>query len=117
MNVDITGEHLAVPPGRHFSNVWTIGSVCSLLASLGSLLAIVVGGIWFAARLDLSTKEIPELIRAKNEQAKEIAVLQDQQRYTDSRYAEIMLQLARINAKLDQQNEYLYNDLPHNTKR
>lgn len=93
----------------HVHNTWTIGTVLAAATSVTSLLSMLIGGVWFAARLDESTKNIPTIVRQQGEQAQAIAVLQDQQHYTDMRYAEIMLQLTTINQKLDRQTDK-YND-------
>jgi len=91
---------------------WTFGNILSALVSIASLAAILIGGVFFLARLDNSTKDIPNLVKnqqmladKQNDQATSIAVLQDQQRYTDLRYAEIMNQLSLISAKIDKQAE------------
>lgn len=80
---------------------WTIGTVLAALTSTISLLATLVTVVWFAAKLDIVSQRVPSVQQRQNEQDRAIAVLQDQQHYTDLRYAEIMTQLATINQKLD----------------
>lgn len=94
---------------------WTVGTILASITSLLSLLSFIGATVWFAAQLDAATKGIPDILskqaettERQNKQAQEIAVLQNQQHYTDVRYAEIMAQLAEINAKLDRQGEKLY---------
>lgn len=84
---------------------WTIGTVLAAITSTVSLLATVVTVVWFAAKLDTVTQHVPSIQQRQSEQDRAIAVLQDQQHYTDLRYAEIMTQLAVINQKLDKQRE------------
>lgn len=99
-----------IPPGIHIPNAkkeWTIGTVLAALTSIFSLLATLCTVIWFAARLDTVTQHVPSIQQRQQEQDRSIAVLQDQQHYTDIRYAEIMTQLAAINQKLD--NGYAEN--------
>jgi len=94
---------------------WTVGTVLASITSILSLISLIGGIFWFASQLDSATKGIPDILRKQaemtektNKQAMEIAVLQDQQNYTNTRYAEIMSRLAEINAKLDRQNEKFY---------
>lgn len=90
----------------HIPNVkkeWTIGTVLAALTSVLSLLATLCTVIWFAAKLDTVTQHVPTIQQRQQENERSIAVLQDQQHYTDLRYAEIMTQLATINQKLDAQ--------------
>jgi len=96
----------------HVQNTWTVGTVLAAATSVTSLLSMLIGGVWFAARLDESTKNIPTLVRQQGEQAQAIAVLQDQQHYTDMRYAEIMAQLTTINQKLDRSSERALDQRP-----
>ena len=82
-------------------NVWTLGTVLSATTSLCSLGTMLVGGAWFASKINDSVVTIPKLTSQEYTLMQEVAVLQDQQHYTDMRYAEIMTQLASINQKLD----------------
>lgn len=91
-----------LPPVK---NVWTIGTILAATTSVVSLLSMLGGGIWFAARISDTTKDIPQLSSVQRANTLSIAVLQNQQHYTDLRYAEIMTQLAVINQKLDKQRE------------
>lgn len=84
-------------------NVWTLGTVLSATTSLCSLGTMLVGGAWFAAKINDSVATIPKLTSQEYTLMQEVAVLQDQQHYADLRYAEIMTQLAAINQKLDAQ--------------
>jgi hypothetical protein len=86
------GEHMHLPP---VEKSWTVGTVLAATLSAASLLSMIGSVIWFEAQLNDSTKNIPVLLQKESDDAKQIAVLQDQQHYTDERYAEIM-------AKLDQ---------------
>jgi hypothetical protein len=94
-----------------FPNIWTIGNVFSLLTSVSSLLVMGIGGLLVITRMENDSKQIPSLLLTTKEQSLQIAVLQDQQRNLDSKYGEIMLQLSRLDAKLDKQNEYLFDSL------
>lgn len=92
----------------HVRNTWTLGTVLAATLSAASLLSMLGGGIWFAARLDNATRNIPQIVEmerviseTEKTDALQIAVLQDQQKYTDMRYAEIMAELEKINQKLD----------------
>jgi hypothetical protein len=89
----------------HVRNSWTLGTVLAATTSVMSLLSMLIGGVWFAARLDESTKNIPAIILQVNQRARDVAVLQNQQHYTDMRYAEIMTELAKINEKLDRRRQ------------
>lgn len=89
-----------IPPVK---KEWTVGTVLAALTSILSLLATLCTVIWFAAKLDTVTQHVPTIQQRQMEQDRAIAVLQDQQHYTDLRYAEIMAQLATINQKLDAQ--------------
>lgn len=80
---------------------WTIGTILAVVTGISSLLATLCTVIWFAAKLDTATQHVPSIQQRQNEQDRAIAVLQDQQHYTDLRYAEIMTQLTAINQKLD----------------
>lgn len=60
-----------------------------------------------------ASQQIPTLAFRTSEQATDIAILREQQKNLDGKYAEIMLQLARLDAKLDKQNEYLFSSLQH----
>ena len=90
---------------KHFQNVWTAGSIFASTTSILSLLSMLVGGVWFAARIDLATQEIPSLIRTSNDRALRITSLEIKQQYTDARYVEIMAQLTDINRKIDNLRE------------
>ncbi len=85
-------------------NTWTVGTVLAGLMSAASLFTMLIGGVWFAARIDIATKPVPTMLTLQNLHSQQVAVLQDQQHYTDMRYAEIMLELAKINEKLDDQH-------------
>lgn len=100
-------------PKKHFhlSNVWTVGNTFSLLTSLGSLVIMAVGGVMMLTRMQTASQEIPNLLEVTKAQSLDIAVLKDQQRNLDGKYTEIMLQLSRLDAKLDKQNEYLFDSL------
>ena len=108
---DIDMAHLP-----HVDRTWTLGTVLAAVGSLLSLVSFIGGMIWFAAELKESTKNIPgilakqtDLSSVQGKQSQDIAVLQDQQHYTDMRYAEIMSQLAKISEKIDQQNKEFYD--------
>lgn len=101
------------PRNFYFSPVWTIGNVLFLLVSLGSLVATFIGGLIVITKMQDTSAQIPSLISTTKEHGLAIAVLQDQQRNLDSKYSEIMLQLSRLDAKLDKQNEYLFDSLQH----
>jgi hypothetical protein len=101
-------EVVDVPPPLPASkNTWTFGTVLTATTSVVSLLATLITVVWFAAKLDTVTQHVPSIQQRQQEQDRSIAVLQDQQHYTDIRYAEIMAQLAAINQKLD--NGYAEN--------
>lgn len=87
-----------IPPVK---KEWTVGTVLAAITSILSLLATLCTVIWFAAKLDTVTQRVPTIQQRQQENDRAIAVLQDQQHYTDLRYAEIMTQLAAINQKLD----------------
>jgi hypothetical protein len=86
-------------------NTWTVGTVLASALSLSSLLSMFAGGIWFAARLDSATKNIPQVMEMEKTDEVNIAILQDQQKYTDMRYAEIMVKLDKIDQKLDEEEK------------
>lgn len=93
------------------SRNWTMGNTFFLLTNLGSLIIMITGGLMMLARMQTSTQAIPSLIETVRIQSLSIAVLQEQQRNLDGKYNEIMLQLARLDAKLDKQNDYLFESL------
>lgn len=97
----------------YFYPIWTIGNVLSIVVSLGSIVVMIVGGFMVLARMQTSSEQIPSLLLITKEQSMDIAVLQDQQKNLDGKYAEIMLQLSRLDAKLDKQNDYLFESLQH----
>lgn len=106
MNNIEQGNILEEPNMIHIPPVkkeWTVGTVLAAITSILSLLATLCTVIWFAAKLDTVTQHVPTIQQRQQDQDREIAVLQDQQHYTDIRYAEIMTQLATINQKLDTQ--------------
>lgn len=88
----------------HVRNTWTLGTVLAASLSAASLLSMLGGGIWFAARLDNATRNIPQILDSEKSDALQIAVLQDQQKYTDMRYAEIMAKLDKIDEKLQEKD-------------
>lgn len=97
---EVLDPMIHIPPVK---KEWTVGTVLAALTSILSLLATLCTVIWFAAKLDTVTQHVPTIQQRQMEQDRAIAVLQDQQHYTDLRYAEIMTQLATINQKLDAQ--------------
>lgn len=88
------------------SAIWAIGNLLSLLISLGSVIIVFT-------RMQDASRQIPSILITDRELALNVAVLQDQQRNLDGKYAEIMLQLSRLDAKLDKQNDYLFDSLQH----
>lgn len=95
-----------IPPVR---NTWTLGTILASATSITSLLSMLIGGIWLAARLDVATKNIPSIIDRQTITEQNVAVLQDQQKYTDMRYAEILLQLKELSRKIDQDQQERYD--------
>lgn len=89
------------------------GTLFHILASLFSILVVVLGGIMGFTKIEGASAKIPDLVTTMNSQALEIAVLKEQQKDLDRKYGEILLQLSRLDAKLDKQNEYLFNSLQH----
>lgn len=70
---------------------WSIGSVIAAGSSLLGSIVIICGLIWGYAGVTFATRSIPEI--------------QAQQANSDSRYSEILGQLATMNAKLDRLSE------------
>ena len=99
------------PKHFYFSPVWTIGNILFLLVSLGSLVATFVGGLIVITKMQDTSQEIPNLVMVSKTNSLDIAVLKDQQRNLDGKYGEIMLELSRLDAKLDKQNDYLFESL------
>lgn len=99
-------DMLHIPPVQ---NTWTLGTILASVTSITSLLSMLIGGIWLAARLDVATKNIPTILSQQATIQTNVAVLQDQQRYTDMRYAEIMVELKEISRKIDQDQQARYN--------
>lgn len=95
-----------IPPVQ---NTWTLGTILASVTSITSLLSMLIGGIWLAARLDVATKNIPAILSQQATIQTNVAVLQDQQRYTDMRYAEIMVELKEISHKIDHDQQDRYN--------
>jgi hypothetical protein len=82
-----------------------------IISSAMSLLAMGVGGLLILSKMQEASARIPDITTITNNHALEIAVLQEQQKGLERKYGEIMLQLSRLDAKLDKQNEYLFNSL------
>lgn len=71
---------------------------------LGSVV-IICGLIWGYAGVTFATRSIPEIQAQQVSNTRDIAVLKAQQANSDSRYSEILGQLATMNAKLDRLSE------------
>ena len=98
-------------PLKGFRNIWTVGNILSLLTSISSLIVMGVGGVVVFTRVEGNSAQIPNLLLTTKQQDLEIAILKEQQRNLDGKYGEIMLQLTRLDAKLDKQNEYFVDSL------
>lgn len=98
MDHKVTGEHMHLPP---VERSWTLGTVLAASMSAVSLISAIASVIWFEAQLSDDTKNIPILIQKENDDSRQIAVLQDQQHYTDERYAEIMAKLDQIQIEIN----------------
>lgn len=92
-----------------FNNDWSIGAIVAAGMSTLSVLTTLGSVVWFAAKLSYSVSVIPPMQSQVGANTRDIAVLQDKQTYSDSRYQEILSQLATINVKLDNQQKDLYN--------
>jgi hypothetical protein len=91
-----------MPP---IKNSWSTGTILASLTSILSLLTVIGSIIWYSARVGYVVDNIPPTIsniktRQESHDA-DIAVLKNQMQYTNVRYAEIQLELAKINDKLD----------------
>lgn len=86
-------------------NSWTTGTILASATSIMSLLAMIGSIIWYSAKLDSVVQYVPEMQKTQVANTEDILILQQQQRFTDSRYIEIQTQLAKINDKLDRRDK------------
>src|ERR1700743_1960919 len=100
----MTNSALTIVP--HSNRLVSIFHLISVLLSLGTM---IMGGMLIFSKLQNDSQQIPSLVLITRQQSTDIAILKEQQRNLDGKYAEIMLQLARLDAKLDKQNEYLFS--------
>lgn len=94
----------------HVDKTWTVGTVLASVTSILSLVTMIGSCIWFAAKVDDATATVPAIQKEEVLTEQNVAVLQDQQKYTDARYIEIMEKLKEIDIKLDRRERQ--ND-PH----
>lgn len=104
-----TDHHMHLP---HVEKTWTIGTVLAASLSLVSLLSVLVGIIWGYARVTYATDSIPAMQAEERAQhaasesnRQDISNLKIQQTYNDAHYAEILMQLSKIDAKMDKLND------------
>lgn len=100
---------------RHLPAVehtWTIGTVLAASMSLVSLLSVLMGMTWGYARVSNATDAIPAIqadARAQHAVSEvnrqDISNLKIQQTYNDAHYAEILMQLSKIEGKVDKLND------------
>jgi hypothetical protein len=91
---------------------WTIGTVLASLGSLLTIIVVVVTAIRSYDAVSYATQNIPTIqadAKAAHEQQEairqDVAVLKIQQQNSDGRYAEILSQLANLNIKVDRLND------------
>lgn len=84
---------------------WTIGTVLAASCSLVSVLVVIFGAIWAYAGVSYAAQNIPSLQVQQASNTRDIAVLKANQTNSDTRYAEILNQLVRLNDKVDRNNE------------
>lgn len=97
---EVIEMHPHLPP---VDRSWTVGTVLASVTSVLSLLTMLGSFIWFEARIKYVTDNVPELEKQEVLSQQNIAVLQDQQRYADLHYAEIMTKLDRIELTLNKE--------------
>lgn len=84
---------------------WTTGTIMAAATSAMSMLTMLGTIVWFSAHLDGTVRIIPDIQKQQIINSESIAVLQSQMNYTNIRYAEIQLALAKINEKLDRRDK------------
>jgi len=84
---------------------WTIGTVLAATCSVVSLLSVLIAITWGYARVTYATDNIPDMKRKQEANTQDISNLKLQQTYNDAHYAEILLQLSKIDGKVDRLND------------
>lgn len=102
-------HHMHLPP---VEQSWTIGTVLAATMSLVSVISVLVAIIWGYAKVTYATDFIPSIQasvmaqRDANEiNRQDISNLKIQQSYNDAHYAEILIQLHQLDAKMDRLND------------
>lgn len=81
---------------------WSVGGIFAAVLSLISLITIIGSIWWFAARISYATDKIPTFETQQQTNTRDISNLQLQQKFSDSRYTEILTQLRQINRKIEE---------------
>lgn len=84
---------------------WSWEKVIGAFAALLTVLSLLSGAIWTYAGVSYATQTIPGIKQQQDANTKDIAVLQEARRNSNQQYAEILVQLARLNDKFDRLNE------------
>ena len=82
-------------------NSWTTGTILASLLSGMSLLSMLGSIIWFSSHVNDAIAEIAPVAKEQQADHSDIVTLKVEQQYTDTRYAEIMVQLGKIDEKLN----------------
>lgn len=93
-------------PGEKVSrHAWTIGTLFSAMLAGLSILGLLANVEWGYASVNAQVRNLPEMIAQQGKNTTDIAKLQTQQANSDTRFTEILSQLARLNDKLDRRDE------------